>query len=333
MDITKRFDRLLGIYFYLQSKPLVKAQELADKYEVSLRTIYRDIKSLEQAGIPIMGEAGYGYSLMHSYRLQPISFTEQEAMSFGVAEKLMQHYLDKEMGDYFSSALVKMKGVLRYSDKENVSDLESKVLINKKKHFLNENVPAALALLFESMVKKKQVLLRYKSAESEVQDRNVEIIGVFQEGQFWYFMAYCHLRQDIRQFRLDRIEQLALSDLRYTQQFMPLHVYLEANKKNEIPITIRIWITKDMSRYLHWERQYYGFVKEEEKDNGVEMLFHTSQVEHFARWFMMFADEAIIIEPEVLKDKVQVILENAMKAFSNYPLSQKNGGSIPNALK
>lgn len=330
MDITKRFDRILGIYFYLQSKPLVKAQELADKYDVSLRTIYRDIKSLEQAGIPLMGEAGYGYSLMHSYKLQPISFTEQEALSFGVAEKLMQHYLDKEMGDFFSNALVKMKGVLRYADKENVSDLESKVLINKNKNFLNENVPAALALLFESMVKKKQVRILYKSAESDASERQVEVIGVFQEGQFWYFMAYCHLRNDIRQFRLDRIEQIKLIDERYTQQFMPLYVYLEANKKTEEPVKIRIWVSNAMSKYLHWERQYYGFAGEVQKENGVEMEFHTSQIEHFSRWFMMFADEAHILEPAIVKEKVHSILSNAL---DNYALSQKNGGSIPNDLK
>lgn len=313
MDITKRFDRLLGIYFYLQSKPLVKAQDLAVKYDVSLRTIYRDIKALEQAGIPIIGEAGYGYSLMNTYKLQPMTFTEQEALSFGVAEKLMQHYLDKEVGEHFSNALVKMKSVLRFSDKENVADLESKVLINKKKNFLNENVPAALATLFESMVKKKQIHLQYKSVESNLQVRNIEVVGVYQEGQFWYFLAYCHLRQDIRQFRLDRIEQIRLSDLRYTQQLRPLHVYLEEQKKTEVIVPVRILVKKTMARYLQWERQYYGFVKEEEKGDSVEMLFQSNHLEHFARWFMMFADESIVLEPEELKLKVKSLVEGTMK--------------------
>lgn len=313
MDITKRFDRLLSIYFYLQSKPLVKAQDLADKYEVSLRTIYRDIKSLEQAGIPIIGEPGYGYSLMNTYKIQPISFNEQEALSFGVAEKLMQHYLDKEMGEHFSNALLKMKSVLRISDKENVADLESKVLINKKKNFLNENVPAALAMLFESMVKRRQLHLIYKSVESNLQNRNIEVVGVFQEGQFWYFVAYCHLRQSIRQFRLDRIEHIRLTDQRYTQQLEPLSVYLEEKKKDEVLIPVRILVNKEMARYLEWERQFYGFVREEEKGNAVEMLFHSSQLEHFARWFMMFADEATILEPENLKIKVRTLIEGAWK--------------------
>lgn len=313
MDITKRFDRLLSIYFYLQSKPLVKAQDLADKYEVSLRTIYRDIKSLELAGIPIIGEAGYGYSLMNSYRIQPISFNEQEALSFGVAEKLMQHYLDKEMGEHFTNALLKMKGVLRFSDKENVADLESKVLINKKKNFLNERVPAALATLLESMVKKRQIYLRYKSVESQLQERNVEVAGVFQEGQFWYFLAYCHLRQDIRQFRLDRIEDIRLTDIRCTQQLKPLHVYLDEKKKREEITLVRILVKKTMARYLHWERQFYGFISEKENGDSMEMIFHSNHLEHFARWFLMFADESVVLEPEELKSQVKILIEGALK--------------------
>lgn len=313
MDITKRFDRLLSIYFYLQSKPLVKAQDLADKYEVSLRTIYRDIKSLELAGIPIIGEAGYGYSLMNSYRIQPISFNEQEALSFGVAEKLMQHYLDKEMGEHFTNALLKMKGVLRFSDKENVADLESKVLINKKKNFLNERVPAALATLLESMVKKRQIYLRYKSVESQLQERNVEVAGVFQEGQFWYFLAYCHLRQDMRQFRLDRIEDIRLTDIRCTQQLKPLHVYLDEKKKREEITLVRILVKKTMARYLHWERQFYGFISEKENGDSMEMIFHSNHLEHFARWFLMFADESVVLEPEELKSKVKILIEGALK--------------------
>ena len=313
MDITKRFDRILSIYFFLQSRPLVKAQELADKYEVSLRTVYRDVKALEQAGVPIIGEAGSGYSLISTYKIQPLSFTEQEALSFGVAQKLMQFYLDKDMESHFNNALVKMKGVLRFADKENVANLESKVLINKQKNFLNKNVPAALATLFESMVKKRQISLLYKSLENNLQQRNIEVAGVFQEGQFWYFMAYCHLRKEVRQFRLDRIERIMLTDSPYTQQLLPLSHYLDLKGKNQNLHTIRIWVKKDMARYMNWERQYYGFVKEEIKDNGVEMTFHTSHIQHFARWYLMFADEARIIEPLHLKEEVHTILQAALE--------------------
>lgn len=312
MDITKRFDRLLGIYFYLQSKPVVKAQELADKFDVSLRTVYRDIRSLLHAGVPIVGEAGIGYSLMSTYKIPPIRFSEQEALSFGVAEKLMRHYLDKEMGEHFSSALRKMKGMLRFAEKEHVADLESKVLINKQKNFINEKVPAALATLFESMVKKRQVKLTYKALESDLQERHIEVIGVFQEDQFWYFMAYCHLRKAVRQFRLDRIVDIHLTEQRYTQQLEPLHVYLEQRRKNQEKQIVRIHTSREMARYMYWDRQYFGFVSEEMKDDGVEMLFHTANIHHFARWILMFADDVKVLEPSFLKEMMRDVLQRAI---------------------
>jgi len=92
VDIKKRFDRIVEILIQLQSKRVVKAQELADRFDVSLRTIYRDIKSLEQAGVPLIGEAGMGYSIMDGYRLPPVSFSKEEALCFVATEKLAEKY-------------------------------------------------------------------------------------------------------------------------------------------------------------------------------------------------------------------------------------------------
>ena len=88
IDTVKRFDRIVAILVKLQSKRIVKAQELADKFDVSLRTIYRDVRTLEAAGIPIVSEAGVGYSIMEGYRLPPVMFTKEEASSFVAAESL-----------------------------------------------------------------------------------------------------------------------------------------------------------------------------------------------------------------------------------------------------
>ena len=99
MDETpKRFDRIVAILIQLQSKKIVKAHELAERFKVSLRTIYRDIRTLEASGVPIYSEAGIGYSLMEGYRLPPVMFTREEASSFIAAEKLMQKFTDKEIG-------------------------------------------------------------------------------------------------------------------------------------------------------------------------------------------------------------------------------------------
>src|SRR5690606_23524957 len=97
-ETTNRFDRIVAIFIHLQSRRVVKAQELADRFQVSLRTIYRDIRSLEISGVPIVGEAGIGYSIMEGYRLPPVMFTREEVNSLVAAEKLMQKFSDKALG-------------------------------------------------------------------------------------------------------------------------------------------------------------------------------------------------------------------------------------------
>jgi predicted DNA-binding transcriptional regulator YafY len=112
----KKLDRVTAILTQLQSKPVVRAQDLAEKFDVSIRTIYRDVKTLENAGIPIVGEAGNGYSLMDGYKLPPIMFTKEEVLSFITAEKLMQKFSHQSLGSHYQAAMEKVRSVLRNSD-------------------------------------------------------------------------------------------------------------------------------------------------------------------------------------------------------------------------
>lgn len=318
MEITKRFDRILAIFIQLQAKPIVKAQDLADKFQVSLRTIYRDIRSLENAGIPIYAEAGIGYSLVDGYKMPPTLFTKEEAMSFAVAEKLMQRYVDQELSKNFSMALSKMKAVLRNSDKEKVSAVESKVFLSPAhQSSFNEKVPSALALLFNAIARQKQIQLTYLSPEAtQPNQRKIEPIGVFHENGYWYMMAYCYLRNAPRQFRLDRIQQLHVLEDKFAQTHHPLSFYLD---KKEIAETenVRILVQHNMARYLHWERKHFGFVSEKKVKDGIEMIFETANLSYFARWFMMFGDEARVIEPTELKDMVQQLNQKIAANIKN----------------
>src|SRR5215216_6438471 len=111
-ESPKRFDRIVAILIQLQSKKIVRAHDLADRFDVSLRTIYRDIRTLEVSGVPIYSEAGIGYSLMDGYRLPPVMFTREEASSFIAAEKLMEKFADRELATLYSSATFKLKAIL-----------------------------------------------------------------------------------------------------------------------------------------------------------------------------------------------------------------------------
>lgn len=315
----KRFDRIVAILIQLQSKKVVKAHELADRFDVSLRTIYRDIRSLETAGVPLYGEAGTGYSLMEGYRLPPVMFTREEAGSFVAAEKLMQQFTDKNLGDQFESAMFKIKSVLRGTEKEWVAALDSHISIRSSEKSFNEKIPNALELLFESLAQKKQVVLVYESLGSETHtSRHIEPVGLFHENRYWYILGYCHLRNDYRQFRLDRIQEIKRSEQKFTREHGTVDDHLE--KKKPIKMTkVRLLTDKKIVPHLKYERDYYGFVSEKSipESTKVEMTFMTNDhLEGFSRWFLMFGDHAQILEPEQLKTKVRKILAEMTKTLS-----------------
>ncbi|MCB4806841.1 YafY family transcriptional regulator [Tamlana sp. 62-3] len=315
LDTVKRFDRIVAILIQLQSKRIVKAQELADRFQVSLRTIYRDIRTLEASGVPIVSEAGVGYSIMEGYRLPPVMFTREEAGSFVAAEKLMQKYVDKSLGNYYESAMLKLKSVLRGREKDWISALESQIIVDPSHKLFNDDLPNALEVLFESIAEKRQVYLKYQALNNETPtERYVEPVGIYQESGFWYVLAFCHLRNDYRQFRTDRMQGIKATQQSFTREHVSLDDY-RSKSDNVEKTKVVIQVDKTVVRFINNSKWQHGFVSEKIKGNFVEMTFLTPYVEHsFLRWFVVFSDYAKIIEPLNLKTKLKDVLE---KAISN----------------
>ncbi len=311
-ETVKRFDRIVSIHIQLQSKKIVRAQDLADRFQVSLRTIYRDIRTLESSGVPIVSEAGVGYSIMEGYRLPPVMFTREEAGSFVAAEKLMEQFTDDTLGAYFKSAMYKIKSVLRGGERDWIDAIESKVSINQSRNLFNKDIPDALEIIFESIAEKKQLFLIYQSLEADApSERSIEAVGLFHEHNYWYLMAYCHLRKNYRQFRTDRMKRIKRTSIPYLYTHGPIEDYRVERPENE-KTKIVLLIDKQVARYMKSNANYHGLLSEVPKGDKVEMTFMTSNIDNdFARWYLMFADYATIIEPISLKDRVREILSAA----------------------
>ncbi|WP_420592798.1 helix-turn-helix transcriptional regulator [Robiginitalea biformata] len=309
----KRLDRLVAILMRLQTRRVVPARELADRFQVSLRTIYRDIRSLEASGVPISGESGVGYSIMEGYRLPPVMFTREEAGSFVAAEKLMGHFTDASTRRYFESALSKIRAVLRMSDKDWMQSLEGRIHIQPGTEPFNQALPDALERLFESIAERRQIFLRYQAIRAgEFTQRYIEPVGLFHENGFWYVYAYCHLRADYRQFRTDRIRVIHATDKPFTRDHMPLDTFLKGRHGGE-KTRVRILVDKEVARFLEATRKRHGFLSEQDQGDKVELIFETSWLKHdFARWYLTFGDHAEILEPEALREHVRELLSVQM---------------------
>src|ERR1700744_2084039 len=118
-----RIDRISAILIQLQSRRVVKAADIAERFNISLRTVYRDVKTLEEAGIPLIGEAGVGCSIMDGYRLPPIMFTKEEATVFLTAEKLIEKMTDTLTEESYKSGMSKVKAVLHATEKDYLENM------------------------------------------------------------------------------------------------------------------------------------------------------------------------------------------------------------------
>lgn len=309
-ESPKRFDRIVAILIQLQSKKIVKAQELADRFDVSLRTIYRDIRSLESSGVPIYSEAGVGYSLVDGYKLPPVMFTKEEAGSFVAAEKLMQKFTDGNFGRHFESAMFKIKSVLRGSEKNWIESLESHIRLSNRDESFQTQSPKVLELLFESIAEKSQILLTYQSIEADGPSRRlIEPVGLYHESSYWYILAYCHLRKDYRNFRTDRVIEIENTKTPFGLVHKELEYFLKPKSENS-KVKIRLLIDKKIARYIRNDRKYYGFISEKIRKDKVELLFESDFKENgFVRWLLMFGDYVEILEPEELKEDAKKLLK------------------------
>ncbi len=320
-----RFDRVTSILIQLQSRKVVKAQDLAERFGVSLRTIYRDIRSLEEAGIPLYGEAGVGYSMADGYRLPPVMFTKEEAMAFLTAEKLIEKLADLETGKSYKEALYKIKAVLKGQEKDLLEEVDERIIVRKKLNPLRTNSKSKLLpTILEAIGQKTVLSIDYHSFyKEEKTNRCLEPIGIFYEGGNWHLIAYCRLRGDYRDFRIDRISALQATGERFLDQHPSLSEYLDAlsNQKSLVKAVIRI--KKEVSRYIEQDKLYYGVVMEVEDTEEVEMTFLTDSLEGLARWVMMFGNNATVLEPPVLIDRVTALATETLSLYQEKYETQK----------
>lgn len=309
-----RFDRITAILIQLQSKRVVTAQEIADRFEVSLRTVYRDIRSLEEAGIPVLGEVGVGYSMMEGYRLPPVMFTKEEALTFITAEKLMGRFTDYSLNKEYKSAMYKIRAVLRHTEKSYIEDIEGQIAVLPNEYLPENPTKIPLQDILKSIADKTVLSLEYLANHSqELTHRKVEPVGVFHLGENWHLIAYCQLRKDYRDFRLDRISKIKTTDLVFNNTHPSLNTFLEKLSKEKQVHEVVISIPKEIYKYVGDQKYYHGFMSQSMMDETIEMTFLANSLEGFARWFMIFGDHGTIIKPESLKVKVRDIAEKALK--------------------
>lgn len=310
-----RLDRLTSTLIQLQSKRIVKAQEIADRFDISLRTVYRDIRTLEQAGVPIISEAGIGYSIMKEYRLPPVHFTEEEALSFITAEKFIENLTDEATIQAYKSALYKIKAVLGHGQKELVDDLSERIAVVKNQYLPeNRNEQLNISQFLRAINQKRVIQMDYQANQTQSHTtRKVEPIGIYNAGSYWYLIAFCQLRKDYRNFRIDRILSSEILSERFSEIHPGLQTFLNQTRTERELTEIIIQLDKDAYPFLGDQPYYHGFVSQKMVGDKIEMSFLSGSLSGFAHWFMILGESADILVPEHLKVLVKEKLERVSK--------------------
>ncbi|GAA5026322.1 transcriptional regulator [Marivirga lumbricoides] len=192
---------------------------------MSIRTIYRDIRALEQAGVPIVTEEGKGYSLMEGYKVPPVMFSESQANALILAEQLVLKNKDTSFIKDYTEAIEKIKAVLRQSEKDKANLLADRTRfeqnINRERNSNN------ISQLQYALTNFLLVRIDYTNEQNKTSQRIIEPFSLISTTENWLLIAWCHVRKEFRYFRLDRIAKMETMAEKFKPHKMTLQEYFD----------------------------------------------------------------------------------------------------------
>ncbi len=293
-----RVDRLLGYLLLFQGRGRLRAQDFAEKFEISERTVYRDMLALGEVGVPIIAVPGEGYRLMEGYYVPPIMFTQAEARALFLAVSMLTGLAKNgETKQAAQAALEKIRAVLPRATLGQVEALQAVLgfyAIGRQPLDLDD---ATFTGLQQAIHERRVVHLRYLApAGNQMTERDVEPLHLAYIDKAWILRAYCRLRQDQRNFRVDRIEHLTLTP----ETFVPRDL-----KPPRLPLEGWRVVARFEQGAVRWvrEAQHFGLVEvqEEEANKGTVMVYQVASLDQIVGWLLSWGSQVEVLEPPELR--------------------------------
>lgn len=209
----RRADRLFRIVQLLRSGRLQTARNLAEKLQVSHRTIYRDVQDLQLSGVPITGEAGVGYTLRRDFDIPPLMFDREEIAALVLGARMVEAWGGTQLTQAANRALRKIEAVLPPALRENIDD----VLLYAPGFRAPEDLRRKLDQLHTAAQEQQVVLVAYTREDGEPSVRRLHPLALYFWGGVWTLAAWCEMRNDFRSFRVDRVQHAET----LTEKFAP----------------------------------------------------------------------------------------------------------------
>jgi len=295
-----RLDRLFGLLLELQDGRVHTAAQLADRFGVTARTVYRDAATLVGEGIPLRAEAGVGYQLQPGFFLSPLDFTPDEAVVLRLGLSWMAANTGGRWAHSTRSALAKVSASLGPRARAEVERFTTLITLCFGKGNLNLDDPR-VRLCLKAVSERKTLRLSYTSFKDKVPtERIVEPWGLSYSAGKWYLDGWCRLRDQSRSFRFDRIDDLGWDG----QRFEPRPATPSAKRAwlvaVEVPEAQRRWVD---------ERQHWGWISDEEREDGVLARYAVDNLDEFLPWILSWGPRVRLREPAELVEMVRTSID------------------------
>ncbi|MGZ9585864.1 helix-turn-helix transcriptional regulator [Paenibacillus marinisediminis] len=311
-------DRLLAIVLELQRKKLVRAEDLAATFETSVRTIYRDIQALCEAGVPVVGAPGQGYSLMEGYFLPPIRFTPEEAVTLLIGTDFIEQRFDVGYSMRALSSRNKIEAILPDNVRQEALRIRQTMrLISPSK----ETVPGTEKIYMEAIrsaiLQRRKLNFQYLKSVPEGNGsrhsiRTIAPYGLVFVQSSWTLIAWCELRNEIRHFRLSRMTDLTVLEESFE---VPSDFHLENYRPaDDRHLIVRILVNPDIAGKVIESNNYYMEAAEERED-GLHVILRVRRPEEILHWVLSWGSNVVVLEPEYFRDHIQNEIDNMLKRY------------------
>ncbi|MBS1813214.1 MAG: YafY family transcriptional regulator [Acidobacteria bacterium] len=311
-----RTDRLLGVLLELQRRKRVRAEDLAATFETSKRTIYRDIQALCETGVPIIAQAGLGYSLVEGYFLPPLSFSVDEATMLLLGSSFAAQSFDAQYRDAADSASRKIEAVLSADQREDVAYVQNSIALIASDSLEQSATKQLLSQLRRAIIERRTVRFHYhtrypQDGQIPRNTREADPYGLVHFGGAWYLISFCHLRQANRNFKLDRMSELNLLEQTFQR---PANFSMQSPKAERRNLTVQVLFDAEVAP---WVKELRGFFVSEMRETPYGLLvtlqLHTE--DEVVPWLLSWGYHVRVIEPQSVRKR---IAEEAEKILQQY---------------
>lgn len=306
-----RIDRMLAITVILLNRDRISARELADRFEVSIRTVYRDVDAISMAGIPITSYAGKqgGFKIIDSFKLDRQLLTMKDMLAMLSALKGINATLENEELD---SAIDKITCLIPDDKTSLLEDHLQHISIDILPWGNQKKQQKYLKQIHNSVTESKIIKFQYENSKGEVRERKVEPMTLIFKGYAWYLFSFCLYRNDYRLFRLSRMKNVNISEEKFTRREKTHKEYFKESDRLEKLTNI---ILKCSNKIKQKVIEYFGEDNVEIKERNLIVNFSAPEDEWIYSIILSFGEYVEVLEPERVRD---IIKEKAKKIISIY---------------